>query len=244
MEPRCILAGNPGPFTLDGTRSYLVGVQKVAIIDPGPDVESHIRAVVRAVETAQSVRILVTHHHEDHAGAVDALAAALGAPVLGTGHPLCEPLQDGELIATDQGDLAVLETPGHASQHLAFYWEAAKAVFAGDVILGEGNTTWVGEYPGAVADYLGSLDRIRATAPEVIYPAHGALVLDATACLDAYEAHRRARIEQVRRALSELPGASVLQLVDRVYGNTIPAGLEGAARKSVEAILDFLESSE
>lgn len=244
MEPRCILAGNPGPFTLDGTRTYLVGVHDVAIIDPGPDVESHIRAVIRAVETAQSVRILVTHHHDDHAGAVGAVAAALGAPVLGTGHPLCEPLRDGDRVETDQGDLAVLETPGHASRHLAFYWEDERAVFPGDVILGEGSTTWVGEYPGAVADYLESLDRIRATAPAVLYPTHGAMVLDAPACLDAYESHRRTRIEQVRGALAERPDASVLQLVDRVYGDTIPAGLESAARKSVEAIMDFLGASE
>lgn len=244
VEPRCILAGNAGPFTLDGTRTYLVGIHDVVLIDPGPDVDSHIRAVLRATEDARSVRILLSHHHADHSGAVEAVANAREAQVLGTGHPRCEPLGEGDSVTTDQGHITVLETPGHSSEHLAFFWAEAKALFPGDLILGEGDTTWVGEYPGAVADYLESLERIRMVAPEVLYPAHGPEIRDVPRCLAAYEAHRRGRIDQVRSALMELPGASVVQLVEIVYGDTIPAGLEGAAQKSVEAVLDFLGAPE
>lgn len=244
MEPRCILAGNPGPFSLDGTRTYIVGVQDIAIIDPGPNLESHIRAVVHAAEAARSVRILLTHHHGDHSGAVDAVAGALGAPVFGTGHAMCEAMHEGDRVSTDHGDLVVVNTPGHSNEHLAFHWTAARAVFPGDLVLGVGDTTWVGEYPGAVADYLGSLERLRAVDPEVLYPAHGPPVTDARTCLAAYEAHRRKRIEQVRSVITELRSASVSQIVEAVYRDAIPTGLEGAARKSVEAILDFLGTSE
>ena len=234
------MADNPGPFTLDGTRTYLVGHRRVAIIDPGPDVGSHVRAVVRAVAEAEDVRVLLTHGHADHAGAAAAVAGALGAEILGVGVPAARALGHSEVVDTDQGRLVSVETPGHSREHVTFQWVEADAAFPGDLILGRGETTWVGEYEGCVADYLDSLERLRALRCNRLYPAHGPPVEDPEGTVTAFEAHRRQRIRQVREALTVRPEATTDDLVAAVYGTTIPDGLETAAGKSVEAIRDFL----
>ena len=83
MKPRCIKADNPGLFTLDGTRTYLVGRHRIAIIDPGPDVDSHVRALVREVAGAEKMWVLLTHGHADHAGSGAKLAGLLDAEIIG-----------------------------------------------------------------------------------------------------------------------------------------------------------------
>lgn len=242
MEPRCINAGNRGPFTLDGTRTYVVGSQVVAIIDPGPDVDHHVRAVVREARGAREVSVLLTHGHQDHAGAAEAVAVALGAPIVGVGHPRAEVLEDGAAVETDHGVLVAVETPGHSRPHLAFHWPEAGALFPGDLVLGEGETTWVGEYPGCVGDYLDSLQRVRECASRVLYPAHGPPIEDAPGALDAFEAHRRDRIRQVEEMIRAAPDATPADVLDGVYGDTIPDGLEAAALKSVQVILHHLDA--
>jgi len=171
--PRVIKAGNRGPFTLDGTRSFLVGQKRIAVIDPGPDVAEHVRALSRALERAAEVRILLTHGHGDHAGGAGALAHALNASVFGPPSAGFLPLEDGEEIPTDEGDLVSLATPGHTTDHLAYFWPRTRALFAGDLVLGRVATTWLGEYPGCVADYLASLERVMDLTPDTLYPAHG-----------------------------------------------------------------------
>ena len=237
MEPRYINAGNRGPFTLDGTRTYFIGSEVVAIIDPGPDVEDHVRAVVREAQGAQRAMVLLTHGHPDHAGAAQAVASALGAPVLGAGHGAGNALADGDAVETDHGALVAIETTGHSKPHLSFHWPDANALFPGDLILGEGDTTWVGEYPGCVADYLTSLARVRDLGPGVMYPTHGPPIDDVPGTLDAYEAHRHDRISQVGRVVSSLPDATAAEVFALVYGDTLPNGMRGAALESVEALM-------
>lgn len=233
-------ADNPGPFTLEGTRTYLVGHERVVMIDPGPDLESHVRALLHAVAGAESVQILLTHGHDDHAGAVGRLSDALTAEVVGVGHPSARRLEPGEVIQTDVGRLVALDTPGHSREHVTFHWVEAGAAFPGDLVLGMGSTTWVGEYLGCVADYLDSLNRVRELECRVLYPAHGPAIEDPASTLDRFEEHRRVRIRQIREALAAHPEATSEQLVAMVYGSSIPEGLEKAARLGVEAILDFL----
>lgn len=240
MELRSLLAPNPGPFTLDGTRTYIVGRDRPAVIDPGPDIESHVDALANAVSGASDVRILLTHGHGDHAGAASALAGRLGCPILGAGHPDARPLADGRATGTDAGELIALRTPGHSADHLAFHWPSRRALFCGDLLLGRGETTWIGEYEGCVADYLDSLERLRHLDLDVIHPTHGPAIEDVEATLDAYESHRRERIEQVAGALRERPDASAGELVEAIYGSEIPEGLEEAARRSVEVIVHHL----
>ena len=241
MRPRCVASDNSGPFTLDGTRTYLVGHRRVAIIDPGPHVPSHVWAVLHAVSEAEHVWVLLTHGHADHAGAAEAVADAAGAEIRGVGVPAARPLADAEAVETDQGRLLGVDTPGHSREHVTFHWPEAEAAFPGDLILGRGDTTWVGEYEGCVADYLESLDALRALRCRVLYPTHGPPVEDPEQTLDAFEAHRRERIRRVREALTARRAATTSELVTEVYGSELSDDrVVRAAAKSVEAIRDFL----
>ena len=237
---RVFTAANPGPFTLDGTRTHIVGQEVAAVIDPGPDDADHLRALRAAVAGARRVVVLVTHDHADHSGCARALADALGAPLLGPCRDADEPLADGDSVETDEGELIAIDTPGHCAEHLCFWWPRARALFAGDLMLGEGSTTWVGEYPGCVRDYLGSLDRIEALAPGVIYSAHGPPIEDVPGTLAAYREHRLARIEQAEQAQRDHPAATPAQLVTTIYGDDLPPRLRDAAESSIAAMLDYL----
>jgi glyoxylase-like metal-dependent hydrolase (beta-lactamase superfamily II) len=213
----------------------------MVVIDPGPDVEHHVRALASRLAGADEVSILLTHGHRDHAGATEALATELGAPVFGpAGVPaVTEVLVDGGRVWSDEGTLRALHTPGHTREHLCFVWEERRALFAGDLVLGEGETTWVAEYPGCVADYLDSLAKVRAFGPSVIYPAHGPALTDPGVALERFEAHRRGRIRQVEDALAAAPDADLDALLDLVYGNALPPGLRPAAAQSLAALVDF-----
>ncbi|MEZ4424717.1 MAG: MBL fold metallo-hydrolase [Gemmatimonadota bacterium] len=238
---RFVDAGNAGPFTLEGTRTWLVGSGPVVVIDPGPDREPHRRALLDALAGQDRVIVALTHAHADHAAGAPALAAALGAPVVGPGDPGERALADGESLAVGDGHLVAVATPGHAQRHLSFLWQPHGLLFCGDLLLGSGSTTWVGGYRACVADYLASLDRIEALAPRRILPTHGPPIEDPAEAIARYRAHRRERIEQVRRARAAEPGADLTRLVDLVYGAALPSGMRRAAETSVRAIQDFLD---
>ncbi|MBI4538578.1 MAG: MBL fold metallo-hydrolase [Gemmatimonadetes bacterium] len=239
-EPHILVAPNPGPFTLDGTRTYLVGRKRVAVVDPGPDVEGHVRAVLHALGDADAVTILLTHGHRDHAAAAPALAAKTNAPVLGRAAVADRALRAGERIETDGGALVAVETPGHSPDHLAFHWPAGAAVFAGDLVLGIGDTTYVGAPEGDVAAYLRSLAVVEALRVRRIYPGHGPPVEDVSAALARFAAHRMARVQQVREALGGMPGASPAELARAIYPGELPEPLRTAAERSMLAILEYL----
>jgi glyoxylase-like metal-dependent hydrolase (beta-lactamase superfamily II) len=243
-HPPHLGAGNGSPFTLDGTRTYRVGEREVALVDPGPDVDAHVRALASWVEGAEAVRIVLTHGHHDHAGAARALSGMLGVPVLGpAGVPQVDvSLADGDEVPTDLGALVAVHTPGHSADHLSYYWPSRRALFVGDLMLGRGDTTWVGEYPGCVADYLASLRRVRALAPEILYPAHGPPIQDVPAALERYERHRRERIHQVETALADRPDATAEDLVRAVYGIELPSAVRQAATLSLQALVDHVRS--
>ena len=182
---------------MDGTRTYLVGERRVAVIDPGPNVLRHVRALALALEPASEV-------------------------------------------STDRGALRAVHTPGHTPEHLCFHWLPARALFAGDLMLGEGDTTWVAEYTGCMTDYLASLDGLRSLELEVIYPAHGPPLDDPEDAIRRFADHKRVRIRQVEEALKALPGSDVDALLDHVYGDTIPSGLRPAAARSLGALVDYV----
>ena len=213
----------------------------MVVLDPGPDVDAHVRAVVSAVADAGSVRVLLTHHHPDHAGAATAVAEALSAEVWGPPGPgVDRPLEDGAIVPLDDGHLEAVHTPGHTRDHLCFLWPERRALFAGDVLLGRGDTTWVAEYPGCVEDYLASLSRLRGLELDVIHPTHGPALDDPDDALDRFEAHRRQRIDQVRTALADHPDATRRELLEAVYGFALPPAVERPALMSLDALVDHV----
>lgn len=221
-----------------------MGDRQVAVIDPGPESERHLRQLMAAVEDADDVTVLVTHGHPDHAPGARPLADALGVEVWGPEaiDGVSRPLREADVIPTDAGDLVAVETPGHARHHLAFHWPARRALFAGDLLLGAGDTVWVGEYPGCVADYLESLNKVRALDLDVIYPAHGPPLEAPDVAIDRFEQHRRDRIHQMEVTLAERPEATVDELRDSIYGTRLPDLARRAATMSLEALKAHVEA--
>ena len=211
------------------------------MIDPGPDVPEHVRALASSVEGAALVSIVLTHGHGDHAGGARALADAIGAQVWGPAglDVIDREIGSGVSVATDEGALIAVGTPGHTADHLCFHWPERDALFAGDLLLGKGDTTWVAEYAGCVADYLDSLARLRTYDLAIVYPTHGPPLVNPTDALDRFEAHRRSRIERVREALAAHPDADEEELLDAVYGDAVPAEMRGAALKSLGALVEY-----
>jgi len=220
----------------------LVGARRVAVIDPGPEGLEHVRALAEAVRDADEVQVVLTHGHRDHAPAAFVLAEELGVDVWGPEGlaAVDRPLVQGDVLATDEGDLVAIATPGHARHHLAFHWPARRALFAGDLLLGRGATTWVGEYSGCVADYLSSLERIRALELDVIYPAHGPPLDDPLDAIDRYAGHRRERIQQVEEALRDRPETGEGELLEIVYSGGVPVAMREAALLSIRALMEHL----
>lgn len=247
--PRILLAPNPSPMTMDGTRTYIVGRERPAVIDPGPRIRSHLDAIVSALDGRAPVAILLTHAHPDHADAALPLAELTGAPVMmarGAPHPLAGVarwIADGDRIDTDAGTLTAVATPGHAAEHLAFHWPEGNALFVGDAFMGGADTTLVAPPEGDLGAYLDTLDRVGELAVGTLYPAHGPEIADAAPAVERYRAHRRERIEQVARALAAGGAAHPDALVDAVYGPALHPGLRMAAAGSLGAILHHLRAT-
>lgn len=235
MNIRTIRAPNPGPFTLDGTQTYLLG--ETAVLDPGPDIASHIEAIRAALPRLDT--ILITHRHADHAPAALPLKAATGARIIAPRNVLDavdQRVGGGEIIAVEDETLEVIATPGHTNEHVCFLTSHGD-LFTGDTILGFGTTT-IFPPDGHMGDYLRSLRTLRARNPRRIYPAHGPVREDAVALIDEYIAHRLERERQVLDAIAA--GAKTpTEMRARIYPQ-LDERLHQAAEIQIEAHLTKL----
>ena len=236
LEPlvRRVLAPNGSPFTYTGTQTYLVGgPDGVAVIDPGPAEADHLAALERAIGGASVVAILCTHTHRDHSPAAAPLAERTGAPVVGcaplaldTGGPRADApfdstyapdkvLADGDRVSGPGWTLTAVATPGHTSNHLCFALEGTGALFTGDHVMGW-STTVVAPPDGDMADYMASLDKLRARGDRVYYPAHGPAVGNPRQLVRGMIGHRRQRERQIVKLLGESP-QDIAAMVPRMY---------------------------
>ena len=234
MNIRSITAPNPGPFTLDGTRTYLIGDH--AVLDPGPAVEPHIDAIRAAMPGLRT--IFITHRHADHAPAAEPLKKATGARIVAPRNVLDDALVDVRVAGGEVVEgLEVIATPGHTNEHVC-YLTPDGDLFTGDPILGTG-TTAIFPPDGHMGDYIRSLQTLRARSPRRIFPAHGPVRDDAVALIDEYIAHRLERESQVLEALSRGP-SSIAEMRAVIYPDLDPR-LEKAAEIQISAHLIKLE---
>ena len=254
---RRVLARNPSPFTYLGTGTYVVGSGRVAVIDPGPDDDDHLAAILAATAGEAITHMFVTHTHRDHSPLSVRLKAATGAQLVG-----CAPLviaddgprvdaafdetyvpdaimADGERIGTDAWTIEAVATPGHTSNHLCFALREEKALFTGDHVMGW-STSVVAPPDGDMAAYMASLRKLIDRDDTIYYPTHGDPVTEPKRLVRGYIAHRRQREAQILRLLGA--GArTIADMVASMYAG-IDRRLHAAAGRSVLAHLIDLEA--
>ena len=239
---RRILCNNPGMMTGPGTNTYLVGIDEIAVIDPGPDDGAHLDAVA-AAGSGRIRWIICTHTHGDHSPGAAGLAERTGAEVLAFADRdglVCDRhLVDGDTIEGTEFTLRAIHTPGHASNHLCFFLERERILFSGDHVM-DGSTVVITPPDGDMGHYLASIERLQAMRPSIkaIAPAHGHLIEDPAAKLHDYLTHRIEREAQVLSALQSFggEGAGTAALVETIY-TEVPEFLWPVARFSVWAHL-------
>jgi glyoxylase-like metal-dependent hydrolase (beta-lactamase superfamily II) len=257
-----LTAPNAGPFTFTGTNSFLVGHERVAILDPGPDDATHRAALLAAIAGRPVEAIVLTHTHKDHSAGVDALRRATGAPLWFAGpHRLSRPLRlfemnalardcdwdlvpdrrlvDGEPFSVGGVDLVAIATPGHCANHMSYAVAGTSWLLTGDHIMGW-NSTLVAVPDGSMADYLSSLERLIALPYAHYVPAHGGPIADGPAYARALLAHRHLRNRQIADAVAA--GATrVSDLLERIYP-TLSAKLRFAAALTLKAHIEYLSA--
>jgi len=240
-----LIAPNPGMMTGPGTNTYLVGEQELAVIDPGPDIDSHVEKIVS--EGKGKIRwILCTHTHLDHSPAAAKLKAATGATLLGRPAPAGQDasfvpdrvLANGDRLFLGGVSFRAIHTPGHASNHLCYLLEESRMLFTGDQVM-QGSTVVINPPDGDMRAYLESLEGLLAEELAIIAPGHGYLIGAPHRELRRLIAHRLAREKKVVAAIGKLRAASVEELLPIVYDD-VPARVLGAATRSLTAHLDKL----
>ena len=243
---RRILAPNPGVMTGPGTNTYLVGIDEIVVVDPGPDDDGHLDAILGC--GGDRIRwIACTHTHPDHHPLTARLAKRTGAEVMAfdsrDGLTVDVELRDGDVIEATEFRFRAVHTPGHASNHLCYLVEEERLLFSGDHVM-QGSTVVIAPPDGDMAEYLASLERLRTMRPALrsIAPGHGHLIEEPGPALAELVAHRLERERQVVATLDELGGrATPAELVDRIYTGLVDE-LVPRARQTVHSHLRKLRA--
>ena len=255
-----ITAPNASPYTFTGTNSFVLGHDRLALLDPGPDDEAHLAALRQAMTGRKLEAIILTHTHRDHSAAAARLGREFDVPIwFGGQHRLSRPLHrfernrltrscdwdlmpdrtlvDGETITAGDVSLSVHATPGHCANHLAF--GLGDVLLSGDHVMGW-NSTLVSVPDGSMADYLASLDKVIALLHKLYVPAHGGPIENGPAFAAALKAHRQQRNDQVIAAVAA--GArSIGAIVAAIYPRQNLL-VRRAASMTIMAHVDYLES--
>lgn len=258
---RRVLAPNPSPMTFRGTNTYLIGERELAVIDPGPDIDAHLEAILEALQPGQSIsHIVVTHAHIDHSPLSSKLARKTGAEIWAFGDAMAgrsrimqelasrglagggegvdasfQPnriIGHGDKVEGDGWTLDAIHTPGHFGNHLAFGWN--DICFTGDHVMGWASSL-VSPPDGDLTDFMASCYRLQEKEWKEFHAGHGAPITSPNARLDWLIEHRLGREAEILKALSSGP-ARAYDLACRIYTET-PTALMGAATRNVFAHL-------
>ena len=229
----------PGGFT----NTYVLGHDSALLIDPA----ARAPELDELVEERNVEHVLATHTHRDHVGALAVYAEASGATVWAhrtyrdrfreaTGFEADRTLEGGTTISTGDGTVTVLETPGHAPDHLSFALDDG-SILCGDCAVAEGSVV-VGAPTGDMRDYLDSLSRLRELDPTRLYPGHGPVIDRPNATLARLISHR---LERERRILEAVEAGAETSdsILEEAYVKDL-SGVRDLARATVVAHLEKL----
>ncbi|MFC4349338.1 MBL fold metallo-hydrolase [Kordiimonas lipolytica] len=251
-----VLADNPKDYTGPGTNTYIVGEERVWIIDPGPDDVAHVRAVLKVIGEREVGGIFVTHTHQDHSPAAHHLARITGAKTYGFGALSSDVLaftdEDvdadfkpdvalacGGVVGDDDWQIMAIHTPGHFPNHLCYALPHKGMLFSGDHVMGW-STTVVVPPLGNLSEYMESLDKLEAGGARLMLPSHGPVVEGAVARIREIREHRQERHRQIAACLSR-GIRSPAAIVEEIYEGLTPRLLE-AAEGCVRAHLELMEA--
>jgi len=246
---RRLVAPNPSMMTGPGTNTYLIGINEVAVLDPGPVIESHLAAIID--KAGAPIRlILVTHTHPDHSPGAIELAEMTGARLLGRPPPYGQHqdntfkpdrvLEDGDVVSIDGIDIETIRTPGHASNHVCYLHRDLNWLFTGDHVI-DGSTVVIDPPDGDMSDYLASLAKVKRLRAAALAPGHGELIDDPDRAVNWIVDHRLTREAKVIVSLQANPGLTSMELVPHVYED-VDSRLYGWAERSLLAHLLKLQN--
>jgi glyoxylase-like metal-dependent hydrolase (beta-lactamase superfamily II) len=255
---RRLVAPNASPFTFNGTCTYIVGEGKVAIVDPGPEDDTHLSALLDAVKGEQVDAILITHTHRDHSPGAGKLRAATGGRVIGAAPFVARGdgsagldsahdrdyspdgiLVDGERWRGAGYTIEAIATPGHCSNHLCFALLEEGALFSGDHVMAW-STSVVAPPDGSMRAYMDSLDKLRGRAETVYWPGHGGPVVEPQRYVRALIHHRRQREASILNGLKDGP-QTIPALVAKVYVGLSPSLTRAAGLSTLAHLEDLAE---
>ena len=258
---RRVIANNPGPFTFHGTGTYILGTGKVAVIDPGPNDEAHIDAILAGLPGEEVSHILVTHTHMDHSPGCRPLQAETGAPTYAYGPHGAGKIEQGvqveeggdmdfepdhlvthgDIIQGEDWTVECVYTPGHTSNHLCFALQEQKALFTGDHVMGW-STSIISPPDGDMADYMQSLELLLGRDDDIYWPTHGPSIIDPKTDVQAYIDHRLEREQQILACIDQ-GTHQIREMVPLMYRDT-PEFMYPAAARSVLAAMENLVRKE
>lgn len=256
ISPRLIrvLGCNPGPMTLQGTNTYIIGTGKRRILldasdENVPEYIGHLKKVI-SDERILINDIIVSHWHHDHIGGVDEVLDVIenkdsckvwkyprsDAPETTLRNANIHHLKHGQKFSIEGATLEVIHTPGHTTDHVVLVLHEDNSLFSADCILGEGTTVFEDLY-----EYMKSLQVIQDAKPSVIYPGHGNIILDPVERIAQYISHRNQREAQIMAVFQQQPTSlfDEMDLVREIYKDT-PEHLWKAAAYNVSHHLQKL----
>ncbi len=237
------------------TNCYLVGTEKIIVVDPASPDEDERLALTNALDERiaggdRLSEIWLTHHHRDHVGAAEFLSERYNIPICAhqkTKELMAEYCRVDKILVPGEkralgGRLPTLLecifTPGHAHGHLCFLEHHTRALLVGDMLASQGSIL-IDPSDGDMSEYLNSLRRIKELGARLLLPAHGHAMSEPVQSIESYIAHREMRESKVLAALSANE-QSPESLVKLVYSDT-PEFLHGLAQRSLLSHLLKLE---
>jgi len=254
-----VVCNNGGPFTFTGTGTYIVGDKTVAVIDPGPDDDDHLAALLNALDGRTVSHIIITHTHMDHSPLAKRLKKATGAKtfaygphgagrVPNSGNAQLDAggdldfvpdvmIGDGDVLSSRDWSLEAVFTPGHTSNHMAFALKEENALFSGDHVMGW-STSVIAPPDGYMADYFVSLKKLLERSEEIYWPTHGGPKRDPLPFVRAFLTHRKMREAAIETRIKK-GDRLISEIVKTIYSEVDPR-LHPAAAMSTMAHVEHL----